>query len=126
MDHGYLPPATMEPPQHGRPALQITLNCCWLPVPAIAGRFEAMIDIAKIREVLNRKMEKDRRYGVDEIYGLIPQECLDEEDWLPSYPNRGSDVKWKRQVRNALRIGKDKCHLDHPNKEIYIRRRMMT
>lgn len=86
-----------------------------------------MIDVNTIREILNRKMEKGRRYRLYEIYRFIPQQCLDEEDFLPSAdPPKGSDVKWKRQVRNVLRIGKDEGHIFHPDTETYVRLHILS
>ena len=86
-----------------------------------------MIDVNTIREILNRMMGNGRRYGLYEIYKFIPQQCLDEEDHLPSAdPPKGSDVKWKRQVRNVLRIGKDKGHICHPEKRTYVRLHILS
>ena len=96
-------------------------------VLSISERKSMMIHVDRIREILNQKMEKGRPYKVYEIYRFIPQQCLDEEDFLPSAnPPKGSDVKWKRQVRNVLRIGKEKSHLSHYDKETYIRLHLLS
>ena len=86
-----------------------------------------MLDANTIREILNRKMKKGRSYSLREIYAFIPSECLDEEDFLPSYdPPKGDDLKWMRQVRNVIQSARSKGRLSRPYRGIYIRLQILS
>lgn len=85
-----------------------------------------MIDANTIREVLNRKMKKDRDYSVQQIYALFPKGCLDAEDLLPSAdPPKGDDLKWMRNVRNILQNAQRRGHVVKLPRGIYKRIRII-
>lgn len=76
-----------------------------------------LISVVTIREILNRYMNLNQVYTLEEIYHLIQDHYdFSIEDSLPSHSKGGWDVKWNRQVRNTLRIGKDKGHLLHDDR----------
>ena len=86
-----------------------------------------MIERNTIRAILNRSMEKGRLYSLQEIYTLIPEECLDAEDFLPSAdPPKGNDLRWMHRVRGALQAAKEKGHIYSPSRKTYIRRCILS
>ena len=92
---------------------------------AVEGE-NAMIQVRTIRDILNRLMQKERPYTLQEIYSLVRDaDDFDTEDLEPSTdrPGGGSDKKWMRQVRNTLRIGCEKNQLKKcEDRPVYKRR----
>ena len=62
-----------------------------------------MTQAHEMRDVLQRHMQRGKKYQLQEIYLIVERHCsLDAEDYDPQSP--GSSVpKWKRNVRGVLR-----------------------